>query len=274
MKSLFFSLIACSAAFVMAAETALIPAQTADWQKINGRGALSVEKINGEEVFAVKGQANYRSEKMLKIAPEKIYKLTGEFMAKPGTVPAKLYFGFMPFDEKQKPIFSERIFPVSGTETEIAEAVNAGDKVIKLKDCSKWKANGGFLAMNVKPDCSDLPNMEISPEISSRQKEGEIYTVTLKKPMVRAYAKGTKVRQHRSAGTYQYSGAGNARLNNQEWQKFSAVINGEAKKNIGIQGGKWWFGTRYVKIMFLGNYAGNADSVMYFRNVKLEELTR
>ena len=101
MKSLFLSLIACSAAFVMAAETALIPTQTADWQKINGRGTLSVEKINGEEVFAVKGQANYRSEKMLKIAPEKIYKLTGEFMSKPGgTVPAKLYFGFMPFPKE------------------------------------------------------------------------------------------------------------------------------------------------------------------------------
>ena len=104
MKPLLFSLIACSAALVIAAETALIPTQTADWQKINGRGTLSAEKINGEDIFVVKGRANYLSKKMLTVNPGKIYKLTGEFMAKPGTVPAKLYFGFMPFNEKQKPM--------------------------------------------------------------------------------------------------------------------------------------------------------------------------
>ena len=154
MKSLFLSLIACSAAFVTAAETALIPAQTNDWQKINGKGTLSKEKFNEKDVFVVKGAVNYLSKQMLKIVPSKIYKLSGEFMAKPGTVPAKLYFGFKPFDEKQKPLLSEWIFPVAGTETVLAEDVKAGDKTIKLKDCSKWKFKGGFLAMNVKSDFS------------------------------------------------------------------------------------------------------------------------
>lgn len=270
MKTLLTTLIAGSAALVMAAETALAPSQISDLKKINGAGTLTV---NADKVFELKGVANFRSSAVLPIDPKKTYKLSGEFMAKNDTVPSILYFGVIALNDKKQNIISEYVFGVKGTETELAEDAKAGDMELKVKDCSKWKFPRGQVAFNVKADLSDLPNKEISPAIKSYQKAGDIYTVTLTKPLKKAYPKGTAIRHHRSAGTYLYSAAAGKKLTNQ-WQTFSATINGVSPITDPVAYRKFWYTTSNASILILGNFAGKADAVMLFRNLKLEELTR
>lgn len=269
MKFLLSAIAASAAALVMAAGTSIVPAQVSDFQKINGKGELT---LNADKVFEIKGYANYRSAATLAIDPNKTYKLTGEFMAN-GKSPSVLYFGFITLNDKKQSIYSEQIFAVPGTETVLAEDVKAGDKEIKLKDCSKWKFKGGHVAFNIKDDLSDLPNKNISPSIKSYVKTGDVYTVTLASPIRKAYAKGTAVRQHRAAGTYLYSATAGRKLTNQ-WQTFSATVNGVSPKENPVASKKFWYTTKNVKILILGNHLGKADASLLFKNIKLEELTR
>lgn len=278
MKHSLIALLCGAVTVLMAADTALRPVKTSDFEKINGAGTLVQTELDGESVLAINGVYNFRTTQMLAVDPGKIYKLSGEFMAKPGTTPAKLYFGIASFDSGKKMVVSESIYGVKGTDTELVEDAKAGDTVLKIKNFSlkTWRRFGGLIAFNTKPDFSDLPNMDLAGPVASveasKTPEG-FFLVTLKKPLKKAYPKGTAIRYHFSAGTYQYSGAANAQLSH-EWKTFFVVIKGESPKDYAVAGQKWWYTTRYVKILILGNYAGKKDSVTLFRNLKLEELTR
>lgn len=269
MKTLLSALLVGSAALIMAAESSIVMKKTADFQKINGPGVLTVK----DNVFELKGAANYRSKDMFAVAPGKSYKVTGEFKAKDGTKPAILYFGIVPFNAQKRQIYSETVYVVKGTNTELASDVKVGDTVLKAKDCSKWRFKGSVIAFNAKADFSDVPNSNLSPVIKDIKKDGDVYTITLTRPIRKAYPKGTAIRQHRPAGTYQYCAAAGRRLTNQ-WTTFSAVMTGEAPKDGGLMSKKWWHGTRNVRLLLLGNYGGNNDSVLQFRNVKIEEISR
>ena len=270
MKTLLTAILAGTAAFVMAAENVIAPAQPADLKKINGTGTLTV---NSEQIFELNGVANFLSTKVLTIDPKKTYKLSGEFRAKDGTKPAKLYFGFAPLNARKTWVVSEQIQGMKGTETVLTADAKPGDTVLKIKDGSKWRYNSGLVAFNAKADMSDIPNANLSPAFNAVVKDGDGYIVKLVKPLKKGYAKGTMIRQHRSAGTYQYAAAASAPLSH-KWKTFSAVISGEAPRETAITNKKWWYTTRNIRILILGNYAGNKGSVMQFKNIKLEELTR
>ena len=268
MKKLLTAFIAGAAALTMAAEK-IAPEKVTDLKKVNGAGTLTV---NEEKVFELKGVANFLSEEILTIDPSKMYKLSGEFRAKSGTTPARLYFGFAPMDAQKKGIISEQIQGIKGTETVLVADAKAGDTVLKAQNCAKWK-KGGLVAFNVKADMSDIPNADLSAAIDSITKDGEVYIIKLKKPLKKDYAKGVAIRHHYSAGTYQYSAAAYVPLTN-DWKTFSVVMNGEAHRTAAISSKKWWFSTRNVRILILGNFSGNKDSVLEFKNIKLEVLTR
>ena len=269
MKKLLTVLITGAAALTMAAENMIAPEKVTDLKKVNGAGTLTV---NSEKVFELNGVANFLSEEILTIDPTKMYKLTGDFRAKSGTKPARLYFGFAPMDAQKKIIISEQIQGIKGTETVLVADAKAGDTVLKAQDCAKWK-KGGLVAFNVKADMSDIPNADLSGAIDSIIKDGEVYIIKLKKPLKKDYAKGIAIRHHYSAGTYQYSAAAYVPLTN-DWKTFSVVMNGEAHRTAAISSKKWWYTTRNVRILILGNFSGNKDSVLEFKNIKLEVLTR
>jgi hypothetical protein len=74
------------------------------------------------------------------------------------------------------------------------------------------------------------------------------------------YSAGTKVRHHTSGGTYMYTaGLGNSdyTLTN-TWNNFSSSTLGENLYGVDI--GKFWKGTRYVRILLNTNFAGDSSS--------------
>jgi len=108
---------------------------------------------------------------------------------------------------------------------------------------------------------ADLPNTELSGrEIVKVEKNGEIYDVTLKNKCGKKYAAGTKIREHKSGGTYIYLGAVNKDIP-ADWAEFSAVFK---KANL-------WPGICGAKILILANFGGKPDQAMLIKDVKLEE---
>lgn len=249
----------------------IAPESVDQWQKIRGDYTIELVQDGGLTAFLIRGVCDIRSQQMLTIDPRKTYKLTGEFRAADGTVPAKIFFGVIELDANNSLITSNNVFSIKGSETILAADVKPGDTQIKIRDASKWQRNVPCsVAFNAAADFSDLPNRTLSPAVQAITENDGIYILTLASPMRHAYSAGTPVRQHRFAGSYHYT-HGNKQLTTQ-WQSFSIIIHGQA--SYGVPTHRWWRGVKQAGLLLLANYGGNADSAMLIRNIKLEELTR
>lgn len=183
------------------------------------------------------------SKDFIPVTPGKKYEISGEFRITgnfPGKLPL-LYFGFVPYTADGREISHAAIGTAMPPALAIlTEDVKKGDKVLKIKisNAADWKLLGhGMLAFNAKADCSDLPNMDLSPffDLNNCKLENGVYTIALKSPMTKDYPAGTVVRQHRSGNMFVYAGWGN----NSDWMKFSIPVNsfyaGTAKIKIALR---------------------------------------
>ncbi|MEI8245702.1 MAG: hypothetical protein WCI51_07725 [Lentisphaerota bacterium] len=171
-----------------------------------------------------------------------------------------VYLGFQPLDANQKPIESQHVNVVAGTETELAEACTGKDTLIKIKDCGKWKINpdNSLIAFDVDitGELKDLPNRNISKgTVKKIEKKDAFWEVTLATPCGMDYPAGTKVRMHSHGASYTYM-AYKAQFNSPEWQEFSAQVNGFDK------------GTKFIRIVVLALGGGN----IFFDDVRFEEM--
>lgn len=117
-----------------------------------------------------------------------------------------------------------------GTDTELAAPARKGDTVVKVKDASQWDmlTPWGVIAFNAKDDCSDLPNRDVTQIAEKKiEKKGDVWEVTLKKPVAKDYPAGTRVRQQRFGATYLYT-AGPGKKAPADWQEFSGNVQGIA----------------------------------------------
>lgn len=130
--------------------------------------------------------------------------------------PSYIWVGFIPYTAKGKLIGLQHGFRFSkGSLTALAAPAAKGAKTIKVENGSKWK-NGKYYyaAFNAKKDMSDVPNFNLSSMIA--KVEGN--TITLTKPLKKAYPEGTMLRQHRSGGTYVYTKSGKAPAKWTSWK--------------------------------------------------------
>ncbi len=222
---------------------------------------------NGE-VFSIKGNYNQlRSKATYDIDPAKKYTISGDVRLAAGKAPY-FYLALIPKTADGKEIKSSSVNAAKGTETELAAEAKTGDKVLKIKDGSKWNAKHSYphVAFDVKDALADLPN----PNVSDMEKGGVKKTesgweVTLKKPLTKAYPAGTKVRQHFSGGTFIYP-VKHAPAT-PEWEKRIGKISGMSQ--FGCGGSKFWQGTKKVTVVIFTVGAG-ADTVVEFKNIKFE----
>ncbi len=222
-------------------------------------------------VFTCKGTSmGVFSDKTFPVESGKKYKISGKFRAKPGAEPTALYFGYVPYDAKNVTVSSASVSCIPKTETELVKAAKIGDTVLSVKDASKWnmKANFGVVAFNVKPDFSDLPNMEIVAAVPGKiENKNGVWEVTLKTPLKKAYAEGTKIRQQTHGATYIYNGA-TGRKTSADWQSFSGIISSHAK--TGNPSSQWWPGTKSARIMMYMNYGAKGAPETEFKDIVVE----
>lgn len=206
------------------------------------------------------------------VDPAKKYKISGKFRAKAGTEPTVFFAGYAPLDGNNAPIPSSAVNIFANTDTELAEAAKVGDTVLKVKDASKWnpKAPYGLVAFNTKADLSDIPNREAVDAIPGKiENKGDVWEITLKAPLKKAYDKGTAVRQHSHGSTYIYGGAVN-RKTSEDWQDFSGTVSGQTKSGNATT--KWWPGTENARVLFLLNYGGKNAPATELKDIVVETI--
>ena len=221
------------------------------------------------DAFLVKGSVIFYSAKNFTLDPAKKYQISGEFCLKAGK-PAMVYLGFVPFDGQNRQIMANMVSIVKDTQTEVAEDAKKGDKIIKVKDASKWnvKTPFGYIAFGAKADFSDLPNSDrLSTAKPHARQQGEVWEILLKKPLTKDIAAGTPVRQHQDGSAFMYTG-GIKKVTDQ-WLTMQGTVSGTSA--FGLPWNKMWKGTKSVKLMLRLAYGDDTSEVL-FRNVKVTEV--
>lgn len=200
------------------------------------------------------------------VDPAKKYRISFEYRLAPGSKPVpNFYLGPTGFDAKGTKIAGAAQNVLAGSDTTLAEAAKAGDTVIKIKNGSKWSVKWGFAAFNTKPDLSDLPNSDIV-SIKAVEKTGDVWSVTLARPLGKDYAAGTNVRNQRASASYRYVVYGKVPA---EWTKVDAVIQGCARESAPGYIRKWRLGTTQAGLTFFTQADGGDVEI---RNLVLEEI--
>ena len=228
------------------------------------RQAKSVSFEDG--VFSFKGKGTLSSVVKLPADPAKKYRLSGEFRAKDGTVPARVYFGLIPLDAEGKQIQPYHIHVIPGSATETVADAKKGDKNLLVRKAS-WagQAPHSFVAFNAKDDLSDLPNRDVIYIVPKGiQPDGDNLKINLSAPLKKDIPAGTKVRQHLAGDTYIYC-AGSAYTNN-KWTLRTGSVSGVAKSTRSDS--LFWPGTAKFQVT-IHITGGSKDSVTEFRNIKV-----
>ena len=77
----------------------------------------------------------------------------------------------------------------------------------------------------------------------------------------------TRVMNHYSSGTYDYSAASYAEVNNQ-WTEFKAIYNGFSEGYGDIKG-KFRPGTKEISPLILANYQQDENAILEIKNIEL-----
>ena len=131
------------------------------------------------------------------------YSFSGSVYSPKGKFAGATFAGFLFYDKDKKLISQTYAVSAPKSTTELVEAVKAGSDTIKIKANKQWKPLGHYwVGFNVQDGklCRDIS----SSTIKAIKTEGDTMIVTLKAPLRKAYAAGTKVRVQMS-GSYFYT---------------------------------------------------------------------
>lgn len=210
---------------------------------------------------------NVFSSDLIPVNSDTIYKLSAWFKSADERK-TNVYLGFMPFDNDKRQINCCNINPVPGTETELVQECISEDTVLKVKDAGKWQVKPtSKIAFNIDSsgEYKDLPNFNMpNGRILSAENKGTHWELKLDKPCGNSFPAKTKIREHRDGATYIYI-SNKLEFNSPVWQEFSGTARDYS--NSGSEAGKFWKGTKYVKIIILAYNGGQ----IYFDDLVLEE---
>ena len=202
--------------------------------------------------------------KKLALDSEKKYKISIEYRKVPGSkAEGRFYFGPSNFDAQGREITCDTLFPVVGSETVLAAAVKPGDRVVKIKNGSKWQAKYGRIAFNVKNDLTDLPNFDLL-RFSAIKKTGYMWELSLYAPATKAVPEGTPVRNHLDGASYRYI-LGNV-VPGDQWKKAEREICGYSRDNVPEKNTSWRTGGVSAALVI---FANGKELDLEIRNVKI-----
>ena len=221
-KTVLFSGVLLLALTVSGAETVLYRMDAdKNAKKFDGGGTIyNKEAKSGQNCYIVRGRNRLMSMNKIKIQPDKKYRASF-YVKAVGESPAQIFGGWICYDKKGKVIPSEAFHSVRNSLTEVTASAAKGDKIIKIKDGSKWKKGKVYqIAFNAKKDDSDLPNYTVYGFEKVEQKDG-VWQITLQKPLAFDVAGGTFVREHVKGGDFLF--ASNKVITPGEWQKIESI---------------------------------------------------
>jgi len=175
------------------------------------------------------------------------------------------YAGFQSYDKDKVSIAAAEVYAPNGivTVTTLAADLNGGDTSILLTDASTFIADANsYCAVNCADDGSDLPNREV---FKYTGKSTNTLTGATVSGSGLIAASGTKVRFHRSAGSYNYNLLNNVAVGAMpsEWTKYSDIVEGVDQGGT-LDVSKFRVGTAYIKPLLLVNWAGTGSNDFLF----------
>ena len=245
-------------------------AETGDVSSWDAFQSVSSAAKEGKHAFVLGPKKQAISDDFIELDPEAQYELSCFAMSQQGG--AKWTIGFDCYDAEQKRILSEDVTIIEGTETALTEEAVKGSKVLKIANGQSWafepgsSPKWGVVAFNVDDSgaFSDLPNRERSDwGITAIRQVGGQWEVELKNPLRTDYPAGTKVRQHKTAGTCMWIGELVAPT---EWTQTKGRRSGLSMFRDNSK--KFWPGTRFVKIFILNQ----SDSDILFDDIVFRRL--
>ena len=266
MKKVFAFLVAAAfCASVSAAENVLKITSPADF---TGSGAAKLKAIPGGIGFAVgTGFIEVVSKKRIPVDLSKKYLVTFEYRLAPGSAPGcGFYFAPLSLTAEDKVITCDSQYINPNTETELAAPVKKGAKTVWIKDGSRWIAQYGAIAFNVRKDLSDLPNFDVI-RLTGLKKVNKVWEVSLRTPVTQNYAARTAVRNHRDGATYRYVG-GYCKPQAQ-WKKAERVVTGALRERVPNYEKSWRPGTASAGIII---FTGNGKGDVELRNISISEV--
>lgn len=232
--------------------------KAADWAKSanisDGDGVIVVKK--NTRLFSTKFDIDLKKKYTLK------FSCRAANLEKDGDK-SVIFAGFAVYDKNGREINCYNSYVVPNTMTEVVEDAPKGAKVIKLKDCSKFRKPYGALVTDPKADLSDIPNYNLLCYINDFVRKGEVWEVTLLYPLSRPVKAGTLVREHMRGG-YLYT-AGYKSIG-QDWVTMSGTISGMRK---GSWDARFWpAGAVKAQVVILANW-GNKNLETQFKDISL-----
>ena len=168
---------------------------------------LSITKDENKAVFVADGLCILISNQSFKVKPNTKYQVSVKAKSL-NTTPTFMLLGLAPFDAKCRLLGHINFDGVQATLTELSRPCNAKDKVIYVKDASKWQGTNRSIAFDAKADKSDIPNFNVSNSQVIKVEEVEednTWKITFNYPIGFTRPAGTLVRMHRFGGTYHYT---------------------------------------------------------------------
>lgn len=262
MKALFTAVVSLAVAGSVVAANSLEPRKVADWT-----GWTSTVKSSGNGFrITSKGYMQISSGKQIPIDLKKKYQISMEYRLAPGAKSsANFYFAPICYDKNGKQINAASQYAIAGTDTVLAAPAAKGAKVVKIKNGAKWQVTWGHVAFDTKPGYADFPNTSLI-YIDNIKKNGDVWDVTLKAPLPKAYPAGTAVRNHRSGAGQRYVLYTAPKA---EWQKVSRVFTGAKHETQPGSAAAWRIGTSKAGIII---FTLNKPVDMEVRNIKIVEL--
>ncbi|MBQ9336632.1 MAG: hypothetical protein IJS14_04975 [Lentisphaeria bacterium] len=215
-----------------------------------------------DDGLLIKGRAMLYTAKFA-VDPAKTYTVKFEASSKQADgKPSWVLIGFDVYGKDGKQITSSHVGALKGTLTTVVEDAPKGATVIKLKDASKFRKVSAVVAFDAKEDFSDLPNYNIAA-VKDIAKNGDVWEITLAKPLAQDVKAGTSVREH-GMGGYLYTATPNVKA---ELVSKTGTLKGIAKS--GWLGSQWPAGTATVRFLLLVNWSSAPGMETLFKTISL-----
>ena len=228
-----------------------------------------------DEIMTVIGNKQLDFKQKFPIYENSTVELSGEFRSI-GKTNSIIYFGLHCLRENGKDIFSEDVYRTK--ESLLIISKNTDMKSLTLeKKPETWyntteeydQKNRKLIGIYYDGNINRLPDYLISsPAYKTFEKNEIVLNKEIPKEIfdkIEPYK--TRVMNHYSNSTYDYSAASNIELNFQ-WTKFSATYNGFSQGYGDIKG-KFRPCTKEISPFIRANYGQNEDAILEIKNIEL-----
>jgi hypothetical protein len=209
--------------------------------------------------------AQFTSTEYIETDINDVYQLRGLFKSVGSGGLSKLYYGIANYDAAKLLIAHQNVHYYNNTITTLASGINNGDTIVYLTSAANWKTAADTAAnrhLGVWLPSDGYPDYTYTKRVQAFANSSVVTgTVTLSAPWAQgAIASGSAVANMFSGGTYQYIAASNVTVPSGVWTEYTRLaITGQNNYGGMVDSSTVFrYGTEYVRILFLINYAQDA----------------